>query len=267
MLSGVSIIKTSYISQLLTKKKRNKKAYVMTEESSDAPMRRDLLAVAVREANDLILSDDVHVENAVTGCEDIFNNAMDFQLRDEELPVAGWARRNGGRDDLFGARYIGEFEDELWQLYQRGNKETTDKMSPGSMLETIVSRHPNRIAMPTEYEVRCRVGSWVSSKKKDSPSTLDADAVDDDRIVDDDNIGMPKEVVTFIRDRFYGDIDAKPAEVLDDIVATFPTPQEDPEQLILDPHPDTDDAAFKFYKKKISSVKRQLKDNAWRNIL
>jgi hypothetical protein len=140
---------------------------------------------------------------------------------------------------------------QLWKMYQRGNKETTDKMSPGAMLETLVSNHPNRLAMPTEYEVRCRVCSWISSNKDHSGPTLGAEPEDDDRFADDDTaIGIPKEVVAFIRERLYGDINVKPANVLDDILIAFPTPPEDLDQPILDPHPENDDEAVKLYKKR-----------------
>jgi hypothetical protein len=257
MTTGVKVVKTSYISHLLKRRKPKEKRKAPAVDPQE-PKRKDAKAEVVREANRLIAGEHVCVLDAKADNHDDLKNADDFQIHEDEGPTMGYARRLGGSDNLFGARYIQEFESELFELYLQGNKETSDKKSPATMLETLKSnpRNLDRIAFPSEYEIRARLSGWISKNIKKTKSSEDEHPLGElgeELTTEAGDPLFPPAIIDWLKTRLYGDIDAMPMHVSEELQHIFDT------EIAL-----PDDETIR---KKVGYVKRQLKDRAWKNIL
>lgn len=141
------------------------------------------MAVAVRFAASQMTSTIDETESKTNGTIkiELHEKAQNFSLNENELPGPGYARRCGKSNDLFGARYISDYKEDVENLVEKGNKESSDKMQPGQMYEVIVNKYENRIfALPSEYEIRCFVGQVLNKKKRQDEDQLDEQNVQED---------------------------------------------------------------------------------------
>ena len=137
--------------------------------------RKDALAMAVRFAASQLAAAAEESDSGTDGVVEIklYEKANSFNLNEDKLPGPGFARRGGRGIDLFGARYISDYKEDIKELVEKGNKESSEKMQPGQMFEALANKYENRIfALPSEYEIRCFVGQVLNKKKNQDENQL-----------------------------------------------------------------------------------------------
>jgi hypothetical protein len=78
----------------------------------------------------------------------------------------GWAFRKGG-EVVYGVKYIGPFKDEMKLMYDNGNKNKGEKMSPRQMWRAILRSYPERYDLPSEPEIQAYIGALGTAKGGD----------------------------------------------------------------------------------------------------
>ena len=133
---------------------------------------------------------------------------------------------------------------------EEGNKDKAQKASPAQILERIKMSKPDTILYPTEYEVRCYVNQLVMNNKKKKGSN------DSEEGCEEANDKMKIEGIdAWLRERFHGDINAKPAAVLEQMKSNIEC------QSLIESLTDKD------IRKRISTVKQKMKAESFRNVL
>lgn len=253
-LTRCEIKKTSYLlrkEKLPSVKKSTKKSCNKTANQPILQKRKDVLAMGVRYASTYISGDSV--VDARDDQLEIYNLARNFTLRPIELPFAGFARRDNGGGDLFGARHIGPFKVLVTDMVNKGNKDKAYKMSPAQVLEEIQRQNPGKLSLPTMYEIQCYINQVLvqgnkSSGDNEGEITDKSPSEESDEPTQD---VFSQSVKIWLQERLYGDISAKPVSLSVEMIEFFPSLTQLPRDKL---------------KKKISAVKQKLKSTAWKQI-
>eukprot|EP00049_Salpingoeca_infusionum_P013069 m.244130 g.244130 ORF g.244130 m.244130 type:complete len:880 (-) comp15351_c0_seq3:204-2843(-) len=136
------------------------------EDSDDASScadntgkRRDLVACAVRLANDLIL----HHSSIRDGTQDM--EEYDLAAGIERTMLPGWARRpRSGK--MYGAKYVDAYRQDLESLFHIGAKDTSNKVGPSAVLEALRDKYPGRYSLPGEGDITSIITSLFQKQKK-----------------------------------------------------------------------------------------------------
>ena len=73
--------------------------------------RKDAFAVSVRfAASNINCREDIPIHNVNRSQINIYKKAKNFVLDQDQIPGPGFSRREGDRSNMFGARYIGDYE-------------------------------------------------------------------------------------------------------------------------------------------------------------
>ena len=177
--SGIKIVKVSNvpISNVVdsTKVKENlerrrRKEKQNREKAKDN--RQDCVARAVRFAFNHISDTSNDIRDTGSDFNEIYQRSKHFSFPLSKLPSAGFARRDGDAGaDLLGARYVDEHRAFIKAMIDRGNRDSSNKAQPAQILEEIKIMYPNRLVIPTEYEVRTTANAIIQEQKKNGHST------------------------------------------------------------------------------------------------
>ena len=254
MLTGVHVVRTSYLVRNSNVKKRSKakeRKKTLSTIEQNIEQRKDAIAVGVRHASDYISGDNNGRILFARETMDVFEKAAEFELRANELPVAGFARRDNGGGNLFGARHVDPFKKLIKEMFEKGNQDKGYKSSAAQVLEQIINDNPGKLAVPTWYEIQCYINQLLQGKKADEEDDIDVADAENEVI---DSLGDAFDLFTkrWLRERLYGDIGAKPESLYEEMIVQFPGLLQYEKSSV---------------KKKIGSMKASLKNTAWKSII
>ena len=254
MLTGVRVVRTSYLVRNSNVKKRSKakeRKKTLSTIEQNIEQRKDAIAVGVRYASDYISGDNNGRILFARETMDVFEKAAEFELRANELPVAGFARRDNGGGNLFGARHVDPFKKLIKEMFEKGNQDKGYKSSAAQVLEQIINDNPGKLAVPTWYEIQCYINQLLQGKKADEEDDIDVADAENEVI---DSLGDAFDLFTkrWLRERLYGDIGAKPESLYEEMIVQFPGLLQYEKSNV---------------KKKIGSMKASLKNTAWKSII
>ena len=125
--------------------------------------RNDVITRSIRFANDHIIRGGLIVKDAhMTDAS--LSQAEEFEL-DSTHYQRGWARRTKIEGSLYGKSYISNYLDDIEELFQRGKKNSSDKMSPAQMRDALIAKYPNRFTIPSETVIKQEIGRLFSQFK------------------------------------------------------------------------------------------------------
>ena len=259
MITQVTVVKASYMafSRSPPRHSRSKSASTSINAVCEVNKRQDAEAYGIRYAAEIVQSSECDILDATKECTDIYLPAWDYQMRKEELPYPGFARRKG-RDNI--AKYlVAKYKTDIDEMIERGNKNSHEKKQPPAMLEALMDKYPEDVlVLPSEFEIRIYVGARLQKTSNNEDEDDNEEQNDEPRNNNTSGIKIPDLVVTWLRDeRLYGDIDAKPKAVCDEVITKYS------EQF-----PDTITVSNSGeIKKKIGAVKQAMKNAANREML
>jgi len=77
----------------------------------------------------------------------------------------GWAKRKA-HGELYGVRYIHQYEEELTKMFEIGVRNSANKMSAGKMRENLMNKYPGRFSIPGETDIKQFIGKLSQKGKK-----------------------------------------------------------------------------------------------------
>ena len=215
-------------------------------------LRKDVLAVGVRLAAEYIENGRAIIIDAHKDQPDIYAVANNFCLLPTELPAPGFARRDDGGGDLFGARYIGPFKPLVQSFVKKGNDDKAFKCSPAQISDEIQKANPTLFSLPTTYEIQCYINQVLQKKTSKEGNTEEDEIANEIDPKESEELAMK----SWLRERLRRDIHAKPERIYQELTLEFPT------ILVGDIN-----EVKKLTKRKISSMKAYLKGNAYKHII
>jgi hypothetical protein len=118
----------------------------------------------------------------------------------------GWAKRpQVGK--MYGPNYVVPYKIEIEKLYNSGEHDKKNKMSPAQMLERLESDHAKEFCLPSENDIRSYINKLKTSKKKRSTDKVEKEA---------------DKYKTFLQELTQKNPDMKPAEALLIVKNNFP---------------------------------------------
>jgi hypothetical protein len=240
----VETSKTSYVN-IVRRPQRNKKHQkrMVFPLASQSVEQVDLIATATRMASTFISTGVVDIRDGSTESP-LYKNAIDFSLKDEYLPCQGFARRDYN-EDVYGNQYLEEFKPIIQELYQRGEKDSSNKMQPDQMHDHIRKRNPFRFSIPSSTTIQQYSSSLTHAKKK-KPT----DAKRNTRNA------IPLEITTEIEKLLQGNLQKKPLQVVKEL-----------RENLLGTEKEHMLPTNKVLSSKIGSMKSQMKKSAKRSVL
>lgn len=140
---------------------------------------RDAITMAMN-----MIADELGSEGSVDihdGQEDMaeYQEAATFEAPPKR---GGWGRR-GMLDTLYGKMYMELYKEDVDEMFERGERDKSEKMSPAQMVEQLRRKYPGRYCLPSESEVQRYVSSLVQRKnnKKKKAKKGEGDEVGDAR--------------------------------------------------------------------------------------
>lgn len=88
------------------------------------------------------------------------------RVRKVTFLTCGWARRPK-KGLMYGAKYIHLYQEEVEELFNRGEADSSNKLGPARMLEVLKRRYPDRYNLPGE--MRFVLESWRSCRSQQTP--------------------------------------------------------------------------------------------------
>ena len=184
LVSKVKIVRIMELGKVTTNHKferKDKKKQIKKVYDNE---RKDLLAKALRFANHHISTGGVSIQQAEK-YDKTLDDAKSFSVPNNTYFVKGWARRNANKHKdggLYGRKYILNYKNEIESFFRKGKTNSSDKMNPAQMRETLRSMYPKRFRIPSETEIKQEISKlFQGSKKRDENE--DADEINSD--VDD----------------------------------------------------------------------------------
>ena len=253
MLTRVIVMKNSYLNRVQRSSTRRKKVAAISVPVQSISQTKDVVSLAVRYAEKFVNDSSSRIIDARDDNLEEYNLAKGFQLKETELPSPGYARRDNGGGDLFGARYIAPYKDTIKDLVDKGKKDKAYKSSPGQIYEHLESEHTSFL-LPSLYEIQCYVNQLLQGTKNTDEEESE-DVVGGDttisQVLEDSELGE-MSMNDWMKERLFGDIHAKPETIFAEMTVQFPQLRQDEKGEI---------------KKKISSTKSAMKNSAWRKII
>lgn len=128
--------------------------------------RNDVVARAIRVANRYILNGGLSVKDSEMN-DPSLEEAKEFELGNENYKK-GWARRLKVDGGVYGRTYIQSFKDDVELLFQRGNLNSSEKMNPAQIRESLEEKYPNLFSIPSETKIKQEIGLLFSKSKESS---------------------------------------------------------------------------------------------------
>lgn len=137
--------------------------------------RRDLQYFALKYAIERIDQHDssfqvIQMRNDAAHNVAAFSILSDIQEYDNIL-TCGWActPRHG---QMYGQKYIGPFKEEILNMFIEGENDKAQRRGPGRMLEALKRKHPGRLDLPSETEIRQAITMLMDKNKKGQTLSL-----------------------------------------------------------------------------------------------
>ncbi len=116
--------------------------------------RNDVLARAVRFAHAKVMTGESDI--MISGTKDPkLEDVKDYKLQISDNLSKGWGRRcrnmEGGTYDR---KYITEYKDDIKELFEKGNKEPSNKINSAMMREFLAEKYPNTHSLIGETEIK-----------------------------------------------------------------------------------------------------------------
>ena len=132
--------------------------------------------------------------------------------------MKGWARRNANKNKvggLYGRKYILNYKDDIERFFEKGKKNSSDKMNPAQMRESLRSMYPNRFCIPSETEIKQEISKLFQGSKKgnDENGANEIDSDDNDLIEPTNRSNQHKSWQTILDDIIKEDYTAKPEDI------------------------------------------------------
>jgi hypothetical protein len=124
--------------------------------------RNDSLAKAIRHAA-CVISSSQYFRDANEN-DPLYQNASQYIPRNGQLFQSGWAQRNT-HGTLYGISYVNKRKEELIEIFQKGEANSHEKMSPGQMYEALRVKNPNKFSIPSETEIKSFISAQVQKGK------------------------------------------------------------------------------------------------------
>jgi hypothetical protein len=216
---------------------------------------KDSVSVALAYATSLVSTESSRIVSANNDehLDKIYKVAKDTVPK--QMPKPGFARRDNGGGDLFGARYIGEcnYKQIVKEEYEKGETNSSQKVSPAQVLQRIEKEHAYKFSHPTLQEIRAAMNALVNDKKggrnvSQNELTNDQEQVNRQQST---KYKLSSQHAHWVKSFLYGNnIDKTPKQVFGEM------------KLSLDLSED-DLAHESEIRKEISSIKSQKKNQAW----
>ena len=127
--------------------------------------RNDVIARAVRFAHEKVMTGEADIRNFDTK-DPLLEDALEFEVPLSDRLEKGWGRRcklkEGG---TYGRKYIEQYKDEIIELFDKGNKESSHKMNPAMMREFLLEKYPKTYSIPGETEIKQQINAFVQNDK------------------------------------------------------------------------------------------------------
>ena len=91
--------------------------------------------------------------------------ANDFKIKSFEN---GWAKRNS-HGSTYGVSYLYLYESDLMDMYQKGVRNDSSKMSAGKMRENLLNMYAGKFSIPGETEIKQFIGKVTQANKAKDP--------------------------------------------------------------------------------------------------
>ena len=164
--------------------------------------RSDVVARAVRYASLKLSTGETSVRN-VTKNDPILQHASGCQIPSSKSLNKGWGRRYKATEGgTYGRKYVTKYEDVIRELYERGNKDSSNKMNPAMIREYLKEKYPTTYSLPGETEIKQHISALVQNDKKGvtrKKKNVDANNPQDwlniiEQIVQNDKLGAPENL-------------------------------------------------------------------------
>ena len=155
MITGTNVCRWLPLGVIRSKKASTNKRRNISQKS----MIKGLSDVAVVYAKNNITQNNLFQSRDVI--DPIVIKANDFKIKPFEN---GWAKRNShGR--TYGVSYLHLYESDLMEMYQKGVRKNSSKMSAGKMRENLLNMYPRRFSIPCETEIKQYIGKLTQTNK------------------------------------------------------------------------------------------------------
>jgi hypothetical protein len=91
------------------------------------------------------------------------NEDEEFHVYHTFLP--GWAKRPP-HGQCYGKKYIGDFLEDILELFMAGEADKRMKMGAGRMREFLTKRYPERLDIPADPEIRSAISKFIVQRQK-----------------------------------------------------------------------------------------------------
>ncbi len=139
-----------------------------TEVSTD----RDIVSYAKRCLVDMKYSGElvtIDIDQLLSRMEHLNDN--DGNHHQLKALKRGWAQRPPW-GKMYGARYIRIYQQDIKELFERGENKGGFKFGPGRMLEELISRYPGKYNLPTENEIKTEISKLTQATRKRKHNTI-----------------------------------------------------------------------------------------------
>lgn len=244
-LSGVIVVKCNGIGTISSSRSHTRRSHVQPE--MQRPVRRDLVAEAIRYAAHLIESPQFHIRDGRDDAPE-YERARNTQLSGR---LQGWARRPAAGNTL-GATYMHKYVRDVTEMFNAGVEMSSRKMSPAQIRHALQQRYPGVMCLPSHSEIRTRLSVLFLQSKANGHGVVPMDQTMNSAqpVRRGRKSRLPYEVGQFIEAMVKENPGLKPTEGLRQVREKFPNLDET--------------ATDKRIKSKFNSAKVRLKKVALR---
>lgn len=201
--------------------KRIRKGPALASSKEKLNSHTGLVEYGIRKTLDMVVGGSIRTVTIMDASESLDNSLPlppDFDKNKiVDLFRKSWAKRPP-RGQMYGPKYIERFRNEIYEMYEAGNKEKSEKKSPGQMLEILNERYPLEFCLPSENDIRSEISKFqVQRKKGPAPSTL---ATKPSEAGGRTNSSQ-KDLTTFLHQLLAINPAMKPAEALSHVKSKF----------------------------------------------
>ena len=127
--------------------------------------RKDAVACAIRYTHSKLMNGECVVQDC--NYEDaLLQDALQYCIPTLDELKKGWGRRcritEGG---TYGKKYVTKYKDELKELFDRGNVDSSHKMNPAMMREYLITKYPFTYSLPGETEIKQQISAFAQQEK------------------------------------------------------------------------------------------------------
>ena len=150
LLSGIKVISDSALRRLQRRWKKMPENCIRGVLDTRSERQKDITTYAKRYALQLWQSGTLKIRDGKESIDEPYSGGHGFRSPVSFPP--GWARRpkNG---KLYGRKYIEAYREEITEMFERGSRISSEKVSAPAMWEVLVMKYPRRYDIPSEQEI------------------------------------------------------------------------------------------------------------------